>query len=204
MQAYDARVQRDRVDHLIDQWARERPDLDMSPMGIIARMSRLSRYLERAVEEALAKHGLNESQFGVLAALRRAGPPHTLSPTQLYSSLLISSGAMTNRLERLTVLGYVRRVPEPSDRRSLLVALTPKGLKVVNRAVAAHAENERRLLASLNEREKGQLADLLRTMLISFESGEADSADGGSGVGNADANGPTARSSRRPREGAAR
>src|SRR6185369_6173208 len=108
LSAYDARVQRDLVDYLIEQWADERPDLDMSPMGIIARMSRLSRYLERAVGEVLASHGLNESQFGVLAALRRAGPPHTLSPTQLYSSLLISSGAMTNRLERLTALGYVK------------------------------------------------------------------------------------------------
>jgi DNA-binding MarR family transcriptional regulator len=201
-------VQRDRVDHLIEQWAHERPDLDMSPMGIIARMSRLSRYLERAVGEVLAAHGLNESQFGVLAALRRAGQPHTLSPTQLYSSLLISSGAMTNRLERLTVLGYVKRVPEPSDRRSLLVALTPKGLQVVDRAVEAHADNERRLLASLDRSEKRELSGLLRKMLLSFEVEDAPDGDrGGSTSRKASTDGATAataRSSRRPRAGAAR
>lgn len=201
-------MQRDRVDHLIEQWAHERPELDMSPMGIIARMSRLSRFLERAVGEVLASHGLNESQFGVLAALRRAGRPHTLSPTQLYSSLLISSGAMTNRLERLTALGYVKRVPEPSDRRSLLVALTPKGLEVVDRAVEAHADNERRLLASLDRNEKRELAGLLRKMLLSFEvedppgAGAGASSDGKTSAGGA--NTPTGRSSRRPRAGAAR
>jgi DNA-binding MarR family transcriptional regulator len=200
-------AERDRVDHLIEQWAHERPDLDMTPMGIIARMSRLSRYLERAVGDVLAAHGLNESQFGVLAALRRAGPPHTLSPTELYSSLLISSGAMTNRLERLTALGYIRRVPKPSDRRSSLVALTAKGLRVVDRAVEAHAANERRLLSSLMEVEKRDLARLLRKMLLSFESdgsgadGDASRRPKGSRSRSGDA---TARSSHRRREGADR
>jgi DNA-binding MarR family transcriptional regulator len=200
-------MERDRVDYLIEQWARERPDLDMSPMGIIARMSRLSRYLERAIGEVLAGNGLNESQFAVLAALRRAGSPHTLSPTQLYSSLLISSGAMTNRLERLRALGYVTRIPEPSDRRSLLVALTPKGLEIVDRAVEAHAANEQRMLSSLNRRERDQLAALLRKMLIPFESADSSRVEGTGSVAQVGGNGegpPTARSNRRPREGAAR
>ncbi|HEX9123182.1 MAG TPA: MarR family transcriptional regulator, partial [Actinomycetota bacterium] len=100
---------RDLVDRILEQWRRERPDLDTSPMAIIARISRLSRFLERQVEAVLQEHGLNESQFGVLAALRRAGPPYCLSPTALYNSLLISSGAMTNRLERLTAAGFVKR-----------------------------------------------------------------------------------------------
>jgi len=147
-------------------------------MGIIARMSRLSRYLERAVGDVLAERDLNESQFGVLAALRRAGAPHILSPTQLYSSLLISSGAMTNRLERLATAGLVKRIPEPNDRRSLLVALTPKGLRVVDEAVKAHAANEQRLLAPLSAREREQLASLLRKLLGQFEEDGAVAPDG--------------------------
>jgi len=159
----------DHVDHIVRQWNRERPDLDVSPMTVIARMSRLSRFFERSIEEVLARYGLNESQFGVLAALRRAGPPFCLSPTQLYNSLLISSGAMTNRLERLTAMGLVERIPDPKDRRSVLVALTPAGRKVVDEALTAHVENEHRLLASLTQEERRTLARLLRKLLLGFE-----------------------------------
>ncbi len=162
---------RDLVDRILEQWARERPDLDTTPMAAIARISRLSRILERRIEAVLAEHGLNESQFGVLAALRRAGPPYCLSPTALYNSLLISSGAMTNRLERLTAAGLVKRVPDPNDRRSVLVMLTPKGLRTIDRAVAAHTENEQRLLAALSASEREMLARLLRKLLVSFEDG---------------------------------
>lgn len=159
----------DHVDHILDQWARERPDLDVSPMAVIARMSRLSRFLEDSIAEVLARFGINEAQFGVLAALRRAGPPHCLSPTDLYNSLLISSGAMTNRLERLTAAGLVKRIPNRRDGRSMLVALTPKGRDVIDRAVAAHAENEHRLLASLSRGEREAMARLLRKLLLQFE-----------------------------------
>lgn len=160
---------RDLVDRILEQWRRERPDLDTSPMSVIARVSRLSRILERRIAEVLAKHGLNESQFGVLAALRRAGPPYCLSPTALYSSLLISSGAMTNRLDRLTTAGFVRRIPDPNDRRSTLVQLTPKGLRVIEQAIAAHAENEQELLAPLGQSERKALAEYLRTLLSEYE-----------------------------------
>lgn len=161
----------DLVDRLLEQWRRERPDLDTSPMSVIARISRLSRFLEKSIGEVLASYGINESQFGVLAALRRAGSPHCLSPTALYSSLLISSGAMTNRLDRLTAAGLVRRIPDPHDGRSVLVMLTPKGLRLVDEAVAAHAENERRLLKTLTPSESKSLAGLLRKLLIEFEDG---------------------------------
>jgi DNA-binding MarR family transcriptional regulator len=164
-----AGVQRDFVDHILEQWRRERPDLDVSPLAVIARMFRLSRFLERGTEEALRPFGINESQFGVLAALRRAGPPHVLSPTALYHSLLISSGAMTNRLERLTAAGLVRRVPDPRDGRSVLVALTPRGRRVVDEAVAAHAESQHRWLASLSPAERQSLAGMLRRLLLQFE-----------------------------------
>ena len=187
---------RDHVDRILEQWRRERPDLDTSPMSVIARISRLSRILERRIAEVLAEHGLNESQFGVLAALRRAGPPYCLSPTALYSSLLISSGAMTNRLDRLTASGLVTRVPDPNDRRSMLVQLTPQGVRVIEQAIAAHAANEVALLAPLSADERRTMADLLRKFLAGFEDEERlrapiDSLDPGDG------DRPTARSSPR-------
>jgi DNA-binding MarR family transcriptional regulator len=159
----------DHVDHILDQWSRQRPELDVSPMGIIGRMSRLSRFLEQSIAEVLARYGLNEPQFAVLAALRRAGPPHCLSPTDLYNSLLVSSGAMTNRLRRLEVAGLVKRMPDPEDGRGLLVALTPKGHRVIDEAVDAHTANEHRLLAALSPSDREVLADLLRRLLLQFE-----------------------------------
>ena len=159
----------DHVDHLIDQWRAERPDLDISPMGVIARISRLCRILERRIEDAYAADGLNQAQFGVLAALRRAGAPYRLSPTALYSALLVSSGAITNRLERLTKAGYVTRVPDPADGRSMLVALTPKGKRLIDRVLTLHYENERRLLAPLSADDRATLAGILRKLLIEFE-----------------------------------
>lgn len=184
---------RDQVDRILQQWARERPDLDTSPMSVIARISRLSRILERRIAEVLEEHGLNESQFGVLAALRRAGPPYCLSPTALYGSLLISSGAMTNRLDRLTAQGLVRRVPDPSDRRSSLVQLTPKGLRVIERAVGAHTVNEKALLSSLSPAQRQALARLLRTLLSGFE----DDAQLHAPIDSLDPDGASPRSSRR-------
>jgi DNA-binding MarR family transcriptional regulator len=161
--------ERDHVDHILEQWAQQRPELDVSPMGIVGRISRLSRFLERSIATVLAHYGLNEPQFAVLAALRRAGPPHILSPTDLYNGLLVSSGAMTNRLDRLATSGLVERVPDPGDGRSLLVALTGKGRETVDAAVEAHLQNERRLLASLAPTERGDLAEALRRLLLQFE-----------------------------------
>jgi DNA-binding MarR family transcriptional regulator len=191
----------DHVDRILDQWRRERPDLDTSPMSVIARISRVSRFLERRIAEVLENHGLNESQFGVLAALRRGGPPYCLSPTALYGSLLISSGAMTNRLDRLTAQGFVRRVPDPSDRRSTLVQLTPKGLRAIERAVAAHTENEQALLAPLSASDRKALADLLRKLLAGFE----DDAQLRAGIDSLDpSEGSTGRSSPRRSSGSER
>jgi DNA-binding MarR family transcriptional regulator len=163
-------VQRgDHVDHLIQQWKSERPDLDVSPMAVIARLSRLARIFEREVEALYARYGLNQSQFGVLAALRRAGPPYCLSPTALYNSLLISSGAMTNRLDRLGAAGYIDRIPDPEDGRSMLVALTPAGKRLIDRILGPHYENERRLLASLSPGDRERFVEILRKLLLEFE-----------------------------------
>jgi len=188
----------DHVDHLIEQWRQERPDLDVSPMAVIARISRLCRILERRIEDAYAEYGLNQAQFGVLAALRRAGPPYCLSPTALYNSQLISSGAMTNRMERLAAAGYVRRVRDKDDGRSMLVVLTPKGKRLIDKVLTLHYENEHRLLASLSERERDSLARILRRMLIEFEDNVPPASARPAGGGR---NGLSERSSRRPRAG---
>lgn len=170
-------VPTDHVDHILEQWKRQRPDLDTSPMAIIARMSRLSRFLERSIQEVLSEHGVNEPMFGVLAALRRAGRPFRLTPTALYNSLLVSSGAMTNRIDRLSQAGLVERIPDSRDGRSILVALTPKGRRLIDQAVAQHVANEHRLLASLTRDERRVLAGLLRNLLLQFEDdGEPESS----------------------------
>jgi len=162
-------VKEDHVDHLIEQWHRERPDLDVSPMEVIARISRLCRILERRIEEEYANDGINQAQFGVLAALRRAGPPYCLSPTDLYESLLISSGAITHRLGRLLADGYVSRIADPHDGRGALVILTPSGKRLIDRVLTKHYENERELLAPLNGDDRSALANLLRRLLLDLE-----------------------------------
>ena len=159
----------DHVDHLIEQWHEQRPDLDVSPMEVIARIYRLCRILERRIEEKYTSDGLNQAQFGVLAALRRAGPPHCLSPTDLYESLLISSGAITHRLSRLVAGGYVRRAPDPNDGRGALVMLTPSGKRLIDRVLTKHYENERRLLAPLGAEDRATLAGILRKLLLELE-----------------------------------
>jgi len=162
----------DHVDHLIEQWHQVLPELDVAPMSVIARISRLCRMLERDLDVIYAKFGLNQAQFGVLAALRRSGPPYRLSPTALYNSLLITSGAATNRIERLTAAGLVRRVPASNDGRSYLVALTPKGRRLTDRVVKIHYERERELLAPLAPSDREKLAGLLRQFLLALEGGD--------------------------------
>lgn len=162
-------MNRDYVDTILRQWAKERPDLDVSPMGVIGRISRLSRVLERRIEQIFSSYDLSRGGFDVLAALRRAGQPYQLSPTELYNSLLISSGAMTNRVDRLEQRGLVRRLPDPNDRRGVLVALTPQGKKLVDEVTTAHSENEEALLGQLTSGERKNLATLLRKLLITLD-----------------------------------
>jgi DNA-binding MarR family transcriptional regulator len=157
--------QTDYVDQLISQWERERPSLDVTPMGVIGRISRLSRILERQVEAVFAAHGLQGGRFDVLAALVRAGKPNRLTPTELYNSLLISSGAITNRIDRLEADGLVERVPSGDDRRSTPVQLTPLGRKRLDAALREHLANEHRLMAALSATERSVLASVLRKWL---------------------------------------
>ena len=160
---------RDAIDRIIDQWRQERPDLDYSPVEVIGRISRLSQILERGLDETFATFGLNRSGFDVLATLRRSGPPYRLTPTMLFRELLRSSGTMTNRIDRLEQAGLVRRIPDPDDRRGVLVELTPEGLDLLDRVADEHLSNERRLLAGLSSHDQRELAALLRKLLRSLE-----------------------------------
>lgn len=162
-------MESDAVDKILVQWQRERPDLDVSPMGIIGRMGRLAKHLERAIQETFSEFGLTVGEFDVLAALRRSGQPYQLSPTELFNTLMVSSGTMTHRIDRLEQAELVKRIPEPSDRRGTRIELTDKGFNLIEKAVEAHALNEHRILSVLEASEHKVLIQLLRKLLVSFE-----------------------------------
>lgn len=162
-------MQLDPVDQILAQWLRERPDLDVSPMGIIGRMGRLSKHLERTIQVTFSEFGLTIAEFDVLAALRRSGQPYQLSPTELFQTLMVSSGTMTHRIDRLEQAKLVKRIPDPNDRRGTLIQLTDQGFDVIEKAVEAHVTNEHRALNALEKSEREALAGLLRKLLISFE-----------------------------------
>lgn len=159
----------DHVDRILDQWRRERPDLDVTAMGILGRLKRLSTHLSREVEAVLQQNGLSSSSFDVLATLRRSGAPYRLSPGDLLATTMVTSGTMTNRIDQLEKAGLVERVVNPQDRRSVLIALTEKGFALVERTVTEHVVNQNRLVESLPADEKAMLDGLLRKLLAAFE-----------------------------------
>jgi DNA-binding MarR family transcriptional regulator len=163
---------RDEVDRLIEAWQRERDDLDLRPMQVLSRVSRLSHHLDRARRQAFAEHGIEAWEFDVLAALRRAGAPYELSPGRLLRETLVTSGTMTNRVDRLEARGLVERLPDPHDRRGVLVRLTPDGRTTVDGALEGLLARERDLLAGLDAPAQRHLAGLLRTLVVPFESDE--------------------------------
>ena len=157
---------RDGVDLILEQWRRERPDLDASPIGVIGRVSRLARELEQRLEPVYAEQGLEPGWYDVLATLRRYGPPYRLRPTEFSSALMLTSSGTTKRLDRLEQAGLVARTPDPHDRRGTLITLTAAGRELVDAASEAHLANEHRLLAALSEGERERLAALLRKLLV--------------------------------------
>ncbi|WP_219416648.1 MarR family winged helix-turn-helix transcriptional regulator [Pseudonocardia nigra] len=159
----------DPVDRLIEQWRRERPDLDLAAMATIGRLGRLSALAGPMVEAGLAPHGLNVGEFDVLAALRRSGEPFTLTPTVLARTLMLSPAAMTNRLDRLEAAGLVTRDLDPGNRRSMRVRLTASGRERVDAAVTDHVANEEQLLSTLSHDDRRTLDDLLRRLLAGIE-----------------------------------
>lgn len=159
----------DEVDRLVTAWGRERPDLDVRPLEVLSRVTRLSRHLDRARRTAFAEHELEVWEFDVLAALRRAGRPYVLSPGQLLGQTLVTSGTMTNRIDRLESRGLVQRMPDPADRRGVHVRLTPRGKERVDSALADLLAREKELLAALTPRQQETLSGLLRQLVRPFE-----------------------------------
>jgi DNA-binding MarR family transcriptional regulator len=162
-------AERDEVDQIVDAWRRERADLDVEPLQVLSRVSRLARLLDQARGRAFTDHGLDGWEFDVLSALRRVGPPYELSPGALVQQTLVTSGTMTNRVDRLESRGLVERHPAPTDRRGVLVRLTPAGRDAVDAAMTELLEHERQFLAHLPSRNRAALAASLRTLLAAVE-----------------------------------
>lgn len=160
---------RDEVDRLVEAWQRERPDLQLDPMQVLSRVSRLGHHLDRARRASFTDHGVESWEFDVLAALRRAGAPYELSPGRLIKETLVTSGTMTNRVDRLVARGLVERLPDPHDRRGVLVRLTDEGRAKVDGALASLLDRERELLGGLDAPAQRRLAGLLRDLLAPFE-----------------------------------
>ncbi|GAA1274536.1 MarR family transcriptional regulator [Kitasatospora nipponensis] len=158
----------DHVDHLLAQWARQRPDLDVSAMGVIGRLKRLARLIDTELGHTFAEHGLDHASFDVLATLRRSDPPHRLTPAQLMKSSMVTSGAVSQRLDRLQAAGLVSRTPSPTDGRVVHVSLTQEGRTLIDHTLPDHLATEQRLLAALPPEQQATLAQTLRTVLLSL------------------------------------
>lgn len=154
-----------RLDDIRAQWARERPDLDTGPMALLGRMARLTRLLGAEMEATFARHGLNQASFDLLATLRRAGAPYALSAGQLMARMMITSGSVTNRINRLEAQNLVERRADEGDARKAIVALTEAGFEVIERAVADHVATQKRLTDLLSAEEFSALDGLLQGWL---------------------------------------
>lgn len=159
---------RDHVHRVLEQWRREAPELDSSPMGVVGRISRLAQLLQAELEPVFATHGLNGGEFDVLSALRRGGRPYCMTPTELSRALMVTSGGMTKRLTALERRELIRREPDASDGRCTTVSLTPQGKRIVEKALPEHVANEQRLLGGLTRKERAELAGLLETFALSL------------------------------------
>ena len=162
-------VPADEVARIVAAWRRERPDLDVGPLEVLSRVTRLARHLDRARAGAFTEHGVEAWEFDVLAALRRAGAPYRLSPGQLVTQTLVTSGTMTNRVDRLAERGLVERLPDPRDRRGVAVQLTAAGRALVDDTFAALLARERALLAGLDAGQRSELSALLQRLLAPFD-----------------------------------
>jgi len=162
-------AEHDEVDQIVEAWRRERADLDVEPLQVLSRVSRLARLLDQARGRAFTDHGLDGWEFDVLSALRRVGAPYELSPGALVQQTLVTSGTMTNRVDRLESRGFVERHPAPKDRRGVLVRLTPAGRDAVDSAMTELLGHEHEILSHLSSRNRTALAASLRTLLAAVE-----------------------------------
>ncbi|WP_182908283.1 MarR family winged helix-turn-helix transcriptional regulator [Microbispora sp. H13382] len=158
----------DAVDQILSQWARVRPDVDCTAMGVAGRISRASRLLEKGIKEYFSEHDLEPWEFDVLATLFRSNPDHRLCMSDLATAAMVSSAALTNRVDRLVAKELVRREVSPSNRRMVLITLTEEGRTVVDALLAGHVANEERLLAGLTDEDRSQLSGLLCKLLASL------------------------------------
>jgi DNA-binding MarR family transcriptional regulator len=166
---YNGDMAHDTTDRLLDDWDEARPELNVGALQVTARLSRLGLHLARRQEAVFGEFGLNRGEVGALSSLRIAGPPHRLSPTRLGKGLMLSSAGVTSRIDRLERRGLVRRLPDPDDRRGVIIELTDQGLEVVDAAVAANSVSERQLLERLDPQEVAELEGLLRKLLAVLE-----------------------------------
>lgn len=158
----------DRAIKAAGQWARERPGFDTGPMVLLGRLGEAALVIARdRINPVFATFGLQPGEFDVLATLRRSGAPYALTPTDLYEAAMISSGSMTNRIDRLEKAGLVERRPNPADKRGTLVALTDEGLATIDRAIEAHIANQHMIVRGLSAQEQDQLSGLLAKLLNS-------------------------------------
>lgn len=163
----------DHVDHIIGMWNRERPDLDVSGMAVIGRIGRLERVIRPKLNEVFARHGLEQWEFDMLATLRRSGEPYQLTAGALLELMMVTSGSMTNRIDRLESRGLIARAKDPSDKRIVLVTLTDAGFETIDAAVADHVDNEGEIISVLTERQQADLIRLLRLL----EAGQVSAED---------------------------
>lgn len=159
----------DHVEQVLEQWRQERPDLDVVPMGVMGRLKRLHDHVLRGLDEIYAAHGLNAASFDVLATLRRSGAPYTLSPKDFLDSTMVTSGTMTNRIDRLEDAGLVTRNANPEDGRSRAVALTDEGFALIDRVIEEHVANQHRLTAALSAETLAAIDNGLAQWLAAFE-----------------------------------
>jgi DNA-binding MarR family transcriptional regulator len=159
----------ERTEHLVRQWAAVRPDLDLDTMALVARVLRLAQLFDKRIESFAARNGVHKGEGDVLFALRRAGDPYRLSPARLAEGLLVTSGTMTNRLDRLADRGLIRRLANPQDRRGLDVELTELGLELVDAAVTEHVRNEQDMVAPLSTRDRDDLTRITRKLLAHLD-----------------------------------
>ena len=160
---------RDKLDELIDQWKVERPDLEPEVMATVGRVLTVAALIDRQLGAAAGEHGLDRGQGDVLFTLRRSGKPYRLSPSELVASMLVTSGTMTNRLDRLEAQGLIERRPNPEDRRGMDVQLTTKGLRLVDDLITEHVENEEEMLSSLGAKDRDQLDRIMRKLLAGLD-----------------------------------
>ncbi|ONI79233.1 MarR family transcriptional regulator [Actinosynnema sp. ALI-1.44] len=158
----------DHVDMVLDQWRERRPDLDVSPMAVVGRLKRLNRLVNAELDKTFARHGLDSPSFDVLATLRRSEPPHQLCPNDLITATMVTSGAITQRLDRLEARGLIRRTRSEKDGRSVVVSLTGEGWDLIEKAMPEHLETEQRVLAAVTGKQRDALAGALRDLLESL------------------------------------